>query len=345
MDSEKIIRLLQLRKHSINFGFISHYEGPILTKGGKKSKSLSDKIRSNFKKDADKFHWKVTPKARIAISFEIFCNQKNPPEIYRIVKYYLDLLQGSVFKNDKQVHYLEASIWRSPTKIDSKSRIYIQAKRLIEFYKIWDIFQDIYEDYEGNGYPEDIPSHLPYLNLIDQTLWDIADKQYNLLKNAKISPYDRPGLKKYSKPTMMSRFCEIDPAIFNLGYLPSKGESQDFKNKIDNIFKDFKNKWSLFDKIYMPIELDLQVTKAGHKHFTDLDNVATTICRAFSKTLLHDNLFVNGYRIYVVDEISKGIKADIRLKLLPPGAIRFYNERMNSTLERFEDKLNDDLWM
>lgn len=339
MDSENKIRLLQLRKHNINFGFISHYEGPILTKGGKKSKSLSDKIRSDFQKDTDKFRWKAPPKARIAISFNMFCNQKNPPEIYRIVKYYLDLLQGSVFKNDKQVHYLEASIWRSPNK-DAKSSIYIYAKRLIEFYKIWDIYQDIYNDYESNGYYED--SFSPYPYLIDQTLWDIADKQYKLLKNAKISPYDRPGLRKYSRATMMSRFCDIDPLTFDVGYLPSKGESQDFKKKIGNIFKDFKDKYSLFNKIYLPIELDLQVTKAGHNHFTDLDNVATSICREFSKTILCDKVFINGYRIYVVDEISKGIKADVRLKLLPPGEIRSYNERMDNALSGFENKLNDD---
>ena len=116
MDNKKRIKLLQLRKHKTNFGFISHYEGPIFTKGGKKSKCSTEKIKSDFQKDADKFHWKAPPKARIAVSFNIFCNQKNPPEIYRIVKYYLDLLQGPVFNDDKQVHFLEASIWRSPSE-------------------------------------------------------------------------------------------------------------------------------------------------------------------------------------------------------------------------------------
>ena len=101
MHSENRIKLLQLRKHTRNFGFISHYEGPILTKGGEKSKSLAERVRSDFQKDADKFRWEAPPRARIAISFNIFSNQKNPPEIYRIVKYYLDLLQGPVFKNKK----------------------------------------------------------------------------------------------------------------------------------------------------------------------------------------------------------------------------------------------------
>lgn len=342
MDSENKIRLLQLRKHNTNFGFISPYEGTILTKGGEKSKCLSAKIQSDFQKDAEKFRWKAPPKARIAISFNIFCNQKNPPEIYRIVKYYLDLLQGPVFQNDKQVHYLEASIWRSYSN-DSKSSIYIQAKRLIELYKIWQIYQDIYHDYDNNEHEEDFFN--PFPHLIDQGLWNLADKQYSLLKNAKISPYDRPGLRKYSSPTMMSRFCDIDPLIFDIGHLPSKGESQEFKNKIGHHFSEFSAKYPLFKKIYLPIEMDIQVTKAGHKYFTDLDNVATSICREFSKAILYDKVFINGYRVYVVDEIAKGIKADLRLKLLPPGEIRSYNERMDNSLSDFENKLDYDHWV
>jgi len=342
MYTENKIKLLQTRKHKINFGFLSHYEGPILTKGGKKSKSLSEKIRSDFQKDADRLHWKAPPRARIAISFKIFCNEKNPPEIYRIVKYYLDLLQGPVFNTDEQVHYLESSIWRTHGK-ESQSSIYIQARRLIEFYKIWDIYQEMDHYLDNNDYDDD---HLsPYLYLIDQSLRDVADKQYKLLKNAKISPYDRPGLKKYIRPTMMSRFCGIDPLTFDVGHLPSKGESQIFTNKISSLLSEFGSKYSLFSKIYLPVEIDIQVTKTGHKHFTDLDNVAIFICKEFNKVILYDKVFINGYRIYVVDEIAKGIKADIRLKLLPAGEIRSYNERMNNALSSFENKLDDDCWV
>lgn len=336
MDSENKIRLLQLRKHMTNFGFISHYEGPILTKGGRKSKRLSGKIKSVFQEDADKFNWKAPPIAKIAIRFNIFCDQKNPPEIYRIVKYYLDLLQNSVFKNDKQVHYLEASIWRSHNN-DSKSSIFIQARKLTELNKIWDIYQEIYED----SYKYDEEVFFPYSHLIDQTLWDIAKEQYKILKKIKISPYDRPGLKKYIRPTMMKHFLGIDPLIFDVGHLPSKGESKVFRNKINSVFSDFVAKYSLFNRIYLPIEIDLQITKTGHKHFTDLDNAATYICKEFKKVILYDKVYINGFRIYVVDEIAKGIKADVRLKLLPPGEIRSYSERMEKELSHLEEKLYD----
>jgi len=77
MDSKNKIRLLQLRKHMTNFGFISHYEGPILTKGGRKSKRLSEKIKSDFQKDTNKFNWKAPPKARIAISFNGYVQSLN----------------------------------------------------------------------------------------------------------------------------------------------------------------------------------------------------------------------------------------------------------------------------
>jgi len=338
MNCENRIRILQLRRHKRNFGFRSSYEGPILTKGGRISKRLSEKIRSGFHKDAGKCGWKVPPRARIAITFDIFCNENNPPEIYRIVKYYLDLLQGPVFENDRQVHYLEASIWRSNSR-ESKSSIYIQARRLIQLYKIWDIYQNISHDFHIDDYNEQTSS--PYYHLIDQNVWDIADRQYELLRNVNISPYDRPGLGKHSGPTTMSRFSDIDPLTFDLGHLPGKGELKDFKNNVARLLSGFGAKHSLFNKIYLPIEIDLQVTKAGHKYFTDLDNVATYICTEFRKTMLCDGAFINGYRIYVVDEIAKGMKADVRLKLLPPGEIRSYNDRMNNALSAFEKRLRE----
>jgi Holliday junction resolvase RusA-like endonuclease len=327
MDSEKRIKLLQLKKYKTNFGFLSHYEGPILTKGVSKAQAASVKISSDFQRDAEKFHWTPLPRARIAINFRVFCNQKNPPEIYRIIKYYLDLLKGSVFKDDKQVHYLEASIWRSPRQ-GSKSSIYIQARKLIDLYKIWDIYQELDQNYDD--FDEDVLFPYPYL--IDQNLWDIAESQYKLLKNSTISQYDRPGLR----PTMMGRFCDIDPLIFDIGHLPSKGESKVFQNNIIDIVSEFCAKYSLFQKIYLPIELDIQVTKSSHKHFTDLDNVATKICKEFKKVVLYNKVYINGYRVYIVDEIEKGIKAGVRLKLLPPGEIMSYNERMGNALSRFE---------
>ena len=340
VDTEKKIKLLQLRKHKTNLGFMSHYKGPIFTKGGLKSKASAEKIKSNFQKDADKFHWKAPPKARIAISFNVFCDQKNPPEIYRIIKYYLDLLQGPVFEDDKQVHYLEASIWRS-NNVSLKSSIFIKARRLIELYKIWDIYQEA--DEFPNEHGEDIL--FPYPHLIDPSLWDIAGKQYGLLKNGKISPYDRPGLKKHISPTMMGRFCEIDPLIFNFGHLPSKNQSKEFQTKVNNFFYEFSNNTSMFKKIYFPIEIDLQVSKAGQQYFSDLDNTVTRICKELKKTILYEKVYINGFRVYVVDEEASGLKADLRLKLLPAGEIQSHNTRMEKTLNDIENKIKDEIWV
>lgn len=336
MDNEKKIKLLQLRKHKTNFGFMSLYEGPIFTKGGTKSKASAERIKSIFQKDADKFHWQAPPKARIAISFHIFCDQKNPPEIYRIVKYYMDLLQGPVFKDDKQVHYLEAAIWRSNNK-NSKSRIYIQARKLIELYKVWDIYQDI-NDFQVE---RDEEVSFPYPHLIDQSLWQSAENQYDLLKFGKISPYDRPGLKQHINSTMMGRFCGIDPLILDIGHLPSKDESKEFQTKVCNILNDLTVKYPLFRKIYFPIEIDLQVTKTNQKYSSDLDNTVTRICKELKKTILYEKVYINGFRAYVVDEAAKGIKADLRLKLLPAGEIQSYNNRMEDALKAFESEMED----
>jgi len=338
MNTEKKIKLLQLRKYNTSPGFLSHYEGPILAKGMIGAKSLSEKVKSKFEEDAKKFNWAPPPRARIAISFKIFCNQQNPPEIYKIVKCYLDFLKGSVFKDDKQVHYLEASIWRSNNQ-GSESSIFIKAERLINIVKIWDIHQEMDENIDD--FDEKVPFLYPHL--ISKDLWDVAEAQYKLLKHSRVSKYDRPGLKKHIMPTMMSRLCSIDPVIFDIGHLPSKGESEIFQENINNHISNFGSKYSLFNKIYIPIELDIQITKASKKHFTDLDNVATKICKEFRKTILSEKVYINGYRIYVVDEIAKGIKADVRLKLLPAGEIESHNEKSKKALSAIEDKLYDDL--
>jgi len=337
MDSYKKITILQLRKHKRNHGFLSHYEGPIVTKGVINAKRSFESIRSKFKRDAEKFCWDPPPRARIAISLRIFCNQKNPPEIYNIVKCYLDLLKGTVFKDDKQVHYLETSMWRS-TSVKSNSSIYIRARKLIDLFKIWEIYEGL------NEHLSDVDEVIsfPYPYLVDQHLWKIAEDQYKLLINSRISKYDRPGLRKHIRPTMMKRFCGIDPIIFDMGHLPTKGESKTFQKNINNLISDFCAKYSLFSKIYLPIEFDIQVTKSTQQHFTDLDNIATKICKEFRRSVLNKKAYINGYRIYVVDEFEKGIKAGVRLKLLLAGEIESFNERMESALTCLGEQMNYD---
>jgi Holliday junction resolvase RusA-like endonuclease len=340
MNSQSRIKLLQLRKFKKNFGFLSHYQGPILTKGGLNAKRESQNIKLIFLNDGKRFNWVPPPRAHIAISFKIFCGQKNPPEIYHIPKYYLDLLEGPVFKNDRQVRYLEASIWRSAGNA-SGSEMFIQAWRLIDLFKMWNLYQDIDERF--CGFDEEII--FPFRHLIDQKLWDIAEAQYRIIENSNISQYDRPGLKKYIGPTMMSRFRGIDPFIFDFGQLPGKGESKDFQKNLSEIIKEFTLKYPLFKKIYLPIELDIQITKSSFKTFKrrDLDNIAINICKGFRKSVLYQKVYINGYRIYVVDCLEDGIESGVRLKLFPAGAIKSYNDKMEKALIKYEKELSNDL--
>jgi len=332
MKVESKIKLLQLRKYKKSFGFISNYEGPLFTKVGLRAKKEAVKIKSKFQKDADKFHWTPPPRARIAISFKFYCRQQNPPEIYNIVKYYLDLLKGPVFKDDSQVHYLEAYMRRTVSK-KTESCLYIKARRLVDYTKILDLCQELDETYE-NYYKETV---FPFPSLIEKSLWNVAETQYEILSNSKISKYDRPSLKKYLLPTMMKRFNGIDPLNFDFGPLPQKGESKNFKKNIHILISNFKSKYKLFNTIYSPIELDVQVSQASLKHIKDLDNVATEFCKEFKKQLLHQKVFINGYRIYVVDNNKSGIQ----LRLLPPGEVMSYNEILENGLERLEEKLTD----
>jgi hypothetical protein len=340
MDKEKRIKLLQLKKLRRNYGFLSHYQGPIFTKSGLQATRESQNIRSGFLDDAERFNWKLPPRARIAISFKIFCSQRNPPEVYHIPKYYLDLLEGSVFNNDRQVHYLEASIWRSVIN-NPDSHMYIQARRLIDLFKMWDLYQEI----DNPFFDVDEEISFPFYHLSDQQLWNIAEKQYKIIANSRISHYDRPGLKKYIGSTTMHRFCGIDPLIMDFGHLPRKGEKKLYQNNISNVLLNFNRKYPLLNKIYLPVEFDIQITKSIFDKLPDLDNAAINICREFKKIILHKQSYINGYRIYVVDNIEGSIDSGVRLRLLPAGEIESYNKRIEKALIKREEELSNNLWI
>jgi hypothetical protein len=142
---------------------------------------------------------------------------------------------------------------------------------------------------------------------------------------------------------MMGRFSVIDPFIFDFGGLPRKGESNVFKQNIAKLVSTFRSSIKLFQKVYVPLEIDVQVTQTGLKLGKDLDNIMIDICSEIQKQLLQDGIHINGYRIYVVDSVGSDIKSGIQLRLLPAGEILAFNNRVERAVDILESTWGDDL--
>ncbi len=323
------LKLLQLRKLKKSLGFLSQLEGPLLIKGGVRSKITAEELRQKFYQDASKFNWQPPPRAKLAVGFRFFSDERNQAEIYNLVKYYLDLLKGPVFFDDRQVYYLEACICRAGSS-KSGSSLFISVKPLIEYNRTLDFYQ------ENEAIIEEEKEFINFYHIISEQYWKIAEVQADILSNCKISKYDRPGLKKYLLPTMMGRFSGIDPLIVDFGGLPEIGKSKEFKQNIVRLISTFRSNIKLFHRIFIPVELEVQITQKALTLSKDLDNIMIDICQEIKRQLLHEGTYVNGYRVYVVDSIQPNIKSGIQLKFLSPGKIMAFNKRVDKTLEILE---------
>jgi hypothetical protein len=328
------IKLLQLRKLKHSPGLIIKLDGPLLSKRGLRAKLHTDRVRNQIHQAVDEFKWLAPPRARMAVSFRFFSDQHNPPEIYRLIKYYLDLLQGPVLKDDRQVQYLDASIWRSaPKGEDTSSSLYVYVRRLSAYLRLIDLCK------ESDVFSETYNAPIIYHHLIERHHWDDAEKQCNLLCCNRIMPYDVP---RHNNPFLKEFVCDFNkrhPFVFHLGSLPNRGQSASFTKIIASSLSRLAASYPNFNKILVPIELDVKAPKSGINLAKDLDNIMMTICSEAKKQLLHPRLFINGYRIYVADKLDPGTESGLQVKLLPPGEIESYNDRIKKAIDSLEDAL------
>lgn len=330
------IKLLQLRRLQYTPGLIVKPDGPLLSKGGPSTKSLTDYVKEQIVQGVKEFNWSAPPRARVAVSFSFFSDQRNPPEVYNLIKYYLDLLQGTVFKDDRQVQYLDTSIWRShPKDLHSSSSLYVHVRRLSDYVKLIDLCKDsdAFNEYHTDTYI--------HYQIVEEDLWNDAERLYGLLQCNRIMPYDIPRNNNPFLKELVNDFNAIHPLIMDIGSLPKHGQSEYFKQMIASSFSELVMKYPDLNKIPIPVEFDVQVPRSGINHSKDLDNIMITICNQAKNTLLHSKSFINGYRIYVADRVDPSIKSGLQVKLLPPGEIEAYHDRIRKAFDSLENDLEE----
>jgi len=319
-----------------NISFLSPIDGALTTKKGPRAEHEKERITNLIKENVFSCGWKKLPRAKLAVRFRFFDTEQNKADITRLVKFYLDLLKGSIFDDDRQVYYLEAVTWRVKPSLKGpeKSSVTIQVRRLSDYIRLLDYAGEADSDFEEDDrYNRIVPNYS-----LEPHLRNIVEAQEKSISNLNISIYDRPGLKSYLQ-TMMSYMMGISPFIVDLGALPQDCGTNQFKKILQEKIAKFKKEVDFLSTIYVPIELDVQVTSPGLTLGKDLDNIMLLIGSAFRKELLNKPAYLSGYRIYVVEKSPAESDNTIMAQLLPKGAIQHYDNHFQKVLEQYEEKL------
>jgi hypothetical protein len=326
-------RLASLRSgHQLFF----RIDGSLATKKQLRAQSDLQQIRKKIVEDINKYKWKPASRAKLAVSFRFFGKEKTHADISKLVKYYLDGLKEIAFGDDRQVHYLEASILRGFPGKDS-SVVFGEVRRLIDYSKLLDYAAEADTDVE-----EDEEHSFPLLLDPRSNYWLIAKRQAKVLSWTKISAYNRPGMKDYMLPTVMDRLKDESSLIFDFGTLSTDCGTDRFLRAVNERLIAFREEGGLLSRIFIPIELDVQVGNGCLHLAKDLDNIMLHVCSKISSVLLAEHAYISGYRAYVVNNLSRDSTTRILVQLLPQGAIENYSHRIEKAVERHLEDLKDE---
>lgn len=315
------------------------FDGELLQKGRLSSKEIEAQFASKLNNDLQILSWKVLPRAKVAVTMSFFANGNKVPLLHNLVKFYLDLLKGAVFQDDRQVYYLEAHFWSLSTRRE-EPKLYITVERLTDYRRKLDFYFE-FKDQVGIFESDRQILEEPEYHRINRNK---AELQKIALASNRIEPFERPGnpgrfLKDFVRP-----YQQLHPLIINLGDLPERGKSVEYRKRIRNQFIQFREKSSIFKGIIIPIELDVHVTPSTLKLGKDLDNIMCDICPILNDELLCQTGYLNAFRIYVTDRFVENSSGAIRVKLLPCGAIHSFSTGIDEVLEKAEELLDDEMY-
>ena len=118
------------------------------------------------------------------------------------------------------------------------------------------------------------------------------------------------------------------------------GDSARYQAEILTRIQQFKKSYKLFERIGVPLDLDVRVgsdTLAAQK---DLDNIMCDIMPVVEQELFEPGSFLDEYRIYVSDVMEdSGTANNLELTLLPMGAIRDLHRMIDEAEDWVADRI------
>jgi Holliday junction resolvase RusA-like endonuclease len=313
-------------------------DGSLATKNQLRAQSEFQRIKGKIAENINRYRWKTAPRAKLAVSLRFFDDEKNKADISKLVKFYLDALKETAFGDDRQVHYLEATVLRAPPRPRS-SVVFGEVRRLTDYCRLLDYAAEADTENE-----EEEENSFPVLFDPSSEYWLVAKRQAEVLSWTKISQYDRPGLREYLLPTMMGRLKSANPLIFDFGTLSTDRGTDRFLRAVNERLIAFRDDESLLSRIFIPIELDVQVGNGYRQLAKDLDNIMLHVCSKIGSVLLSERAYISGYRAYLVNNLSRDSATRIQVQLLPPGAIESYSDRVEKAVEKRLEELKEEEW-
>jgi Holliday junction resolvase RusA-like endonuclease len=329
------LKLLQLRKLRSKSSFITCINGEFTQKFSNRAEKVGQQVIANVRRDLASSNWKLVPRGRVAVKMSFFASDSHIPLVHNLVKYYMDLLNGVFFADDRQVHYLEAYCYQGDR---NESKLYLEVERLTTYkqkLRHYFDFKDQFGFDSDSDRKQEIPEGL--LNLLDK-----AQRQSTVLELNRIEAFDHPGDHTEYFGDFIRNYQTWHPYIIDLGDLPRQsGESKEYKQRIRETLRALTKRSNIFNPIVVPVELDVQVTPRTIRLGKDLDNVMIDICRPFTEEVLGEGGYLNAFRVYVTDKLPLDAAGGIRIKLLPFGATQDFSGSIDEVLRKAEEYLDD----
>ena len=272
--------------------------------------------------------WKCAPRAKMAMSFRFFDQEKNHPNVHTLVKFYLDCLKGIVFHDDRQVHYLDVSTHRYRSD-EGESALFLDVWRLTDYERVVQLGKQAdVSDEDEERYPH-------HIHQLDPDIWERAHRQHQALAKSPVLSHNA----KMGLPSLMDLFRDAHPLIFTVGVLPSVASTVAFKDRVRREMERHATEDNLLSHIYIPVELNAQVTKQAFGLTKDLDNVMQTVCPIIAQALMHPKAYISGYRVYVIDDAD--LPPRLTIQLLPNGAVEAYTRQIDARFEAYGEELDE----
>lgn len=105
-------------------------------------------------------------------------------------------------------------------------------------------------------------------------------------------------------------------------------------------------KHPVFNRIVIPIELDVQVSSRAFKPGKDLDNIMRDIVPIFTEEFLAEEACIHGYRIHTSQDLTQSsVPNSFCLKILPMGAIAQLDRVIDKSLDFARDWISREIYL
>jgi hypothetical protein len=328
-------------------------------KGRLNAPEIAEAVRAAVITQAKSVGWQAPPRAKLSVSLIFWGDDRSAPAIHNLVKFYLDVLHGVAFVDDRQISYLTAGFARgilcSPCPNGAtKSEVSITVERLVDYNRRFDLCFE--SGFEEDAEREPDSDEMVYSPLDKSVLATFPEEtrrlikklerdkvQNRLLSHSKLGSYDRPGVHLYMRDLVPTyeELRKSHPLVIDLGNLPQRhGDSASYEAGILTRIQQFKESNKVFERIGVPLDLDVRVgsdTLAAQK---DLDNIMCDIMPVVEQELFEPGSFLNEYRIYVSDVMEEsGTANNLELTLLPMGAIRGLHRMLDEAEDWVADRI------